>query len=184
MKTSFAVLMLSHSCWAALPTCEGLCEQIFQCKDSYCKTNNVCFGLYRRPDGSVCDFQSDSSCPQSSPVSCPVVATTVAPTTFLSSTVAEELTSTSGTIEALTLVNASSIPSHWLGSCDTLCEFTPGCLRIAQGSYCKAWSQPGVCFALFWTSSAKDAVCTPGGIPGTFCPSTYPVLCSEVGEAV
>lgn len=172
MRFFFALSLIARSLSSSVPlSCQGMCSQINLCIGSYCKNNDACFGLYKRPDGSLCDHQTDSTCPDTNPVKCPITTTTTDPTTTVGLT----------TTTIIPIVN-SSIPSEWLKSCDTLCEFTPGCLTQAKGSYCKAWNLPPTCFALFWTSATRDTVCTP--VPGAFCPDTYPVLCSEVGEVI
>lgn len=155
-----------------IPPCARLCATIAGCRGSYCKSNDLCFGLYRRSDGSLCDQQSDKTCPESDPVNCPLVPTTVDPPTTATSTLSTYTVTTSSN---------PSIPSEWLGYCDILCEFTPQCLERAKGSYCKTWNAENpVCFGLFWTSPAKSTTC----IPGPDCPETIPVLCSEVGQIV
>ena len=64
--------------------CEALCAETTSCLEdphhhsSYCKTwqsPKVCFGLYYRPDGSVCFQPNDPLCPEFNPVRCTELVT-------------------------------------------------------------------------------------------------------------
>ena len=52
----------------AATTCQDLCDATDACHNdphehgSYCKTNNVCFGLYTQASGDLCFQPNDETC--------------------------------------------------------------------------------------------------------------------------
>ena len=171
MKFVIAFLVVTA---AGSTSCEDLCASVASCHSSHCETNGVCFGLYWRRDGQLCDFPSDSTCPQTAPVSCPsVIISTEGPTNPDALILAADISSPPTTTLSASVV----IP---LNQCDRLCHQVPGCKQTGKGSYCKTWGSPPVCFGLAWTSDAKTVACFIGS-PG--CSDSHPVLCTDVGES-
>ena len=62
-------------------------------------------------------------------------------------------------------------------TCQALCDHVSECENDphAQGSYCKSWQNPQVCFGLFWTDDLRTDMCF---FPNDeTCPQDIPVEC-------
>lgn len=62
-------------------------------------------------------------------------------------------------------------------SCEAFCDDVPECRNDpqAQGSYCKSWQNPEVCFGLYWTDERHTDMCF---FPNDYtCPQNIPVEC-------
>jgi hypothetical protein len=62
---------------ALASTCQELCDCIPGCKNSpekqgsHCNDQGICSGIYKRPNGDLCYYNNDNTCPQTDPVACP-----------------------------------------------------------------------------------------------------------------
>ena len=149
----------------ASSTCQELCAITPSCVNSrngsYCKSSQdpqVCFGFYYRDStrASTCYHPGDPTCSEAIPLLCSdlvVTSSSAAPTTTTSTAPATTSTATASS-SSTTSASTESTSTRSMGDCaqecQNACASIPECANDpkSQGSYCKTYQTPPVCFGM------------------------------------